>query len=194
MEDGGKILDREQYYITSTNCLDREFGYNIDPEVRRIIRSEETNKKISETLKEGYASGRIPIVSRPCKHKGEKRPEFSIKMRGKKCAIAIYSAQTDELIVTFRGQLDIQEYTEKYLIPGIELSPHSTKKYYISKKMVAKYVDTDKPYKGLYFYRVGPLSPEMGIAKWVNSGDAEMPIPSQAEDTSSEGVETTGEV
>lgn len=194
LEEGGKILDREQFYLENTKCLNRDFGYNIDPEVHRAIRSKETNLKISQTLKEGYASGRIPRISRPSPHKGEKRPEFALKLRGLKSAIAIYSFETGELIVTFRGPLDIQEYTEKYLIPGMKLTPHSTKKYYISKKMVSKYVDTNKSYKGLCFKHVGPLSPEMGIAKWVNSGDAEMPIPSQAEDTFSEGVETTGEV
>lgn len=70
LEDGGKIFDREQYYIDNTRCLDRQFGYNIDPEVHRIFRSEETNEKISKTLKEGYASGRIQASHNPCVFKG----------------------------------------------------------------------------------------------------------------------------
>ena len=41
--------------------------------------------------------------------------------------------------------------------------------------MVAKYVDTGKPYKGLLFTRTLPLSPEMGIVKWVNCENGEIP-------------------
>jgi hypothetical protein len=144
--------------------------------VHRIVRSKETCKKISNTLKEGYASGRIVAQHRECIFKGKKRPEQSQKLRGKKCAIQI-SDINGNIIVIFRGQLDIQEYTENNIIPGTILGPHSTKGYYISKKMVAKYVDTGKPYKGLLFTRVLPLSPEMGIAKWENCGNGEIPNP-----------------
>lgn len=174
LESSEEILNCEQKYITETNCCNRNLGYNIDPEVHRIIRSEETCKKISNTLKEGYATGRIVASHHECVFKGKKRPEFSQKMRGKKCSIQI-SDLNGNIIAIFRGQLDIQEFTINNKIPGTTLGPHSAKGYYISKKMVAKYVDTGKPYKGLLFTRTLPLSPEMGIVKWVNCENGEIP-------------------
>ena len=61
------------------------------------------------------------------------------------------------------------------MIPGTIIGSHSTKGYYISKKMVAKYINTGKVYKGLLFTKVRPLSPEMGIAKWENCENGEIP-------------------
>lgn len=71
------------------------------------------------------------------------------------------------------------------------LTPHSTKGYYISKKMVAKYIGTGKPYKGLLFNRVRSLSPEMGIAKWENCWEGEIPNQQPSISlTTNEGSET----
>ena len=55
----GYIISREQYYLDLYKSYDREIGYNIEKDVTKREVSEETKKKISETLKEGYASGRI---------------------------------------------------------------------------------------------------------------------------------------
>ena len=70
------------------------------------IRTVEMRNRISNTLKEGYATGRIIASHHECVFKGKKRPEFSQKMRGKKCSIQI-SDLNGNIIAIFRGQLDI---------------------------------------------------------------------------------------
>jgi len=57
--------------------------------------------------------------------------------------------------------------------------------------MVAKYVNTGTPYKGLLFTKVEPLPPEMGVVKWENCWNGEIPNqqPSQPL-TKLEGSET----
>lgn len=168
------IRDKEQEYITSLNACNPSIGYNLDPDVYKKVRNECTNKKISETLKRKYASGEIVQSHRECIYKGKKRPEFSLKMRGNKVSILI-SGKEGNPIATFRGQLDIQEYSANHIIPGMVLGPHSSKGYYISKKMVAKYVNTGRFYKGLLFTKVEPLPPEMGVVKWENCWNGEIP-------------------
>lgn len=189
-ENLNDIRNKEQEYITSLDVCNPEVGYNLDPNVYRKIRNEVTNKQISETLKRKYATGEI--IPRHIKnvYKGQKRPEHSIKMRGNKYSVLISDINNNP-IVTFRGQLDIQEYTINHIIPNMILGPHSNKGYYISKKMVAKYIDTGKVYKGLLFNRTRPLPPEMGIAKWENCWEGESPNqqPSQPL-TKLEGSET----
>lgn len=193
LENNDSIFDLEQKYITDSNCCNPTIGYNQDIDVYRKIRNPETNKKISNTLKRKYASGEIIPVKKECVFKGEKRPEFSQKMRGKKNAVEV-SSILGFVIAIFRGPLDIEEYSKEHKLPFLKVTPHSIKGTFISRKMVTKYLKLQTPYKGLLFRHVEPLSPEMGIVKWVNSGKAEMPILSQAEGTPSEGAETTGEV
>src|SRR5574344_289754 len=168
------IRNKEQEYIDTLNVCNPEVGYNLDPDVYRKIRSENTNKRISETLKRKYASGEIISIRHKNVYKGKKRPEHGLKLRGNKNAVLI-SDKNGNPIVTFRGQLDIEEYTTNNSIPGTIISPHSPNGHYISKKMVAKYINTGKLYKGLLFTKVRPLSPEMGIAKWENCWKGEIP-------------------
>lgn len=168
------IRDKEQEYINTFDVCNKEKGYNLDPDVYRKLRNEQTNKQISETLKRKYASGEIVAQHRECQYKGKKRPEYGMLMRGRKISILVSDIQGTP-IATFRGQLDIQEYTTNNIIPGIQIGPHSIKGYYISIKMVSKYVNTGKPYKGLLFTKVRPLPPEMGAVKWENCWNGEIP-------------------
>lgn len=167
-ENPNDIRDKEQEFISLLCVCDPKIGYNLDPDVYKKVRSESTNRQISETLKRKYATGELIACSRECIYKGKKRPEHGMMMRGHKIAILISDLQNNP-VATFRGQLDIQEYSSENKLPGIILGPHSTKGYYISKKMVAKYVNTGKPYKGFYFTKVAPLSPEEGFVRWENN-------------------------
>lgn len=168
------IRGKEQEFINSLHACNPNVGFNIDPDVYKKERNAITNAQISETLKRKYASREIIPTHHECVYKGKKRPEHGLKLRGKKISVLI-SDIAGNPIVTFRGQLDIQEYTSSNIIPGTVLGPHSTNGYYISKKMVAKYINTGKAYKGLLFTKVRPLSPEMGIAKWENCWNGENP-------------------
>lgn len=128
-----EIRDKEQEYITSLNVCDTNIGYNLDPDIYNRVRSEKTNRQISETLKRKYASGEIVIQHRECVFKGRKRPDFAMKLRGNKISILVSDIHNTPIVI-FRGQLDIQEYTTNCVIPGTILGPHSMKGYYISKK------------------------------------------------------------
>lgn len=173
-ENKEDILTKEQEYINMYNSCNPKLGYNLDPIVDRSVRSKETNKKISETLKRKFASGEIKPAHTPCKFKGKKRPEHGLILRGHKISILI-TTEDDYPIVIFRGQLDIEEYTLTHKLPFMKIGPHSSKGYYISRRMVAKYVKSGKVYKGLKFKKVEPLSPEMGVAKWINCWEGETP-------------------
>lgn len=53
-----KLVEKEQYWIDILNP-----EYNLTKKVERNILSEESRKKVSKTLKEGYRSGRIKSTS-----------------------------------------------------------------------------------------------------------------------------------
>jgi len=76
-------------------------------------------------------------------------------------------------------------------MPFLNISTKNKKRGLLRKDKIYLSIRTNKPYKGLYFKKCLPLSSEMGIAKWVNSKNAEMQILSQASSTLDEGATTT---
>jgi hypothetical protein len=73
-----------------------------------------------------------------------------------------------------------QIYIKKYLSKMLKNIYGNLKKYNLTLKQW-----------GLYFKRTGPLSPEMGIAKWENCGNGEIPNPQPSISlTTNEGSET----
>ena len=189
------ILEREQYWIDHYNSAQR--GYNLDPVANRSQRSLETALKISNTLKEKYASGKL-VCHNTGEHiagrnRGVKCPKISRSRRLQSRSIKIFDCNKN-LIAIFRSCIDLCEWSEKNIMPGLIITPANKKGYILRKDKIYYAIRTNTPYKGLYFEATEPLHSGMGVAKWVNSGKAEMPILSQAEDESSEGAETTGEV
>lgn len=100
-------------------------------------------------------------------------------------SIEVYNSNM-ELIVTFRSCSDLCEWSEdpNNIMPFLKISSNNLKGGILRRDKIYLSIRTNKSYKGLYFKRCLPLSPEMGIAKWVNSGNAEMQILSQESDTS----------
>lgn len=189
-------LEKEQYYLDMYKSYNREIGYNIEINVYRSEISEETKQKISNTLKEGYESGRITVSKNLNKiagwNKGLKCPQISKTRREMFDSIKVFNINK-ELICTFRSCIDLCEWSENLdnLMPNIIISNCNKKGGILRKDKIYKSICEKSLYKGLYFEKCLPLSPEMGIAKWVNSKNAEMQILSQAEDISSEGATTT---
>lgn len=96
-------------------------------------------------------------------------------------------------INTFWCNSDLVEYSKSEFndLP-MKLRNNGTRTLDPSK--IANHIKDGKAYKGLYFVRA-PKSWKLSYANGMNSWKAESePIMSQAEDTSSEGAETTGEV
>ena len=89
-----------------------------------------------------------------------------------------------ELIVTFRSCIDLCEWSENNIMPFLIISSKNKLGGVLRKDKIYLSIKTNKAYKGLFFKKCQPLSSEIGIAKWVNSGNAEMPILSQESDTS----------
>ena len=96
-------------------------------------------------------------------------------------------------INTFWCNSDLVEYSKSEFndLP-MKLRNNGTRTLDPSK--IANHIKDGKAYKGLYFVRA-PKSWKLSYANGMNSWKAESePIMSQAEDTSSKGAETTGEV
>lgn len=187
------IISREQYYLDLYKSYDREIGYNIEKDVTKREVSEETKRKISETLKEGYASGRIihaDTTGRQAWNKGKECPQIGETRRKMFDSIEVYNSEMN-LIVTFRSVTDLCEWSETNNMPFLRIDGRTKKGGLLRKDKIYYSIRENKAYKGLYFKRTGPLSPEMGIAKWENCGNGEIlnPQPSQPL-TKLEGSET----
>lgn len=187
------ILNREQYYINLFKSYDREIGYNIEVDVYKREVSEETKQKISDTLKSKYKAGVIE-KKQGCEiagwNKGQKCPQIGKTRREMFDSIEVYDRNMT-LMATFRSVTDLCEWSESNMMPRLKMDGRNKKGGLLRKDKVYLSIRKDTPYKGLYFKKVRPLSPEMGIAKWENCVEGEIPNtqPSQPL-TKLEGSET----
>lgn len=93
---------------------------------------------------------------------------------------------------TFWCTSDLVKYSlSEYNDLPIKTRAGTSKK--LDQSKVCNAIAANKPYKGLFFKRV-PKDRKLPCANGMNSWKAEKPIMSQAENTLSEGAETTGEV
>lgn len=182
-------LDREQFYLDFYKSYDKVIGYNIEIKVDKSEISEETKSKISNTLKEKYNSGELVATKDTANHiagwnKGLKCKNISETKRKISDSIEVYNLDM-ELIVTFRSCIDLCEWSENLnnVMPFLKISSKNNKGGILRRDKIYSSIRTNKAYKGLFFKKCQPLCPEMGIAKWVNSGNAEMQILSQESDT-----------
>ena len=189
-------LEKEQYFLDKYKSYDNQIGYNIEIKVDKSEISEETKLKISNTLKEKYASGELVCADNTKNiagwNKGLKCPQIGETRRKISDSIEVYNSNL-ELIVIFRSCIDLCEWSENSdnIMPFLNISTKNKKRGLLRKDKIYLSIRTNKPYKGLYFKKCLPLSSEMGIAKWVNSKNAEMQILSQASSTLDEGATTT---
>lgn len=187
--------EREQYYLDLYKAYDNKIGYNIEINVLKLEVSKETKNKISNTLKNKYKNGELVIKSTFKKgvsswNKGLKCPQIGDSRRKLFNSIEVYTL-SKELIVTFRSITDLEEWSIINKMPHIVITSNNRKGFILRKDKIYHSIKTNIPYKGLLFKLIRPLSPEMEIANWMNSKNAEMPTLSQAKDTSLEGATTT---
>lgn len=193
LTDESSILNREQYYLDLYKSYDRNIGYNIEVDVYKREVSDETKLKISDTLKQKYATGEIQ-KKQGCDiagwNKGQKCPQIGQSRREMFDSIEVYDRNMT-LMCTFRSVTDLCEWSETNMMPRLKMDGRNKKGGLLRKDKVYLSVRQDSPYKGLYFKKVRPLSPEMGIAKWENCVKGEIPNtqPSQRL-TTLEGSET----
>lgn len=194
IKDDSIILDKEGYYINEYKACDREFGYNIEKDPHKQIVTEETKQKISNTLKEGYSSGRI-IHRGGCDtagwNKGMKCPQIGKTRREMFSSVEVYDKNM-ELIATFRSVSDLAEWSEVNMMPRLVISGCNKKGGILRPDKIHLACRKESKYKGLYFRKTDrPLSPEMGIVKWENCVEGEIPNTQPSlELTIKEGSET----
>lgn len=178
LKEDSSILDKEQEYINEKNCCDRAIGYNIASKVDNSVVSEETRHKISNTLKSKYASGEIQ-KKKGCEiagwNKGLKCPKIGETRRNMFGSVEVYDKNMN-LIVTFRSVTDLCEWSETNIIPHLVITGCNKKGGILRRDKIYLSIRTGNKYKGLYFKKKEEsLSSEMGIAKWVNCENGEIP-------------------
>lgn len=143
---------------------------------------------VPEEIRKTMRKPKVNGISDKMREHNKKTSQF---MRDRSDYIMVYDINGNWLN-TFRSIIDLVEYskTEFNDLPII-VRAKGTKTLNDSKICTA--ITENKSYKGLFFKRV-PKDRKLPCANGMNSWKAEKPIMSQAEDTSSEGAETTGEV
>ena len=186
------ILEREQYYIDNLQAFNPEKGYNLEIDVYKKEISDNTKNKISKTLKYKYSIGELKVEGCVCAgwNKGLKCNNISKVRREMFSSIQVFD-YNNELIVTFRSCIDLCEWSEHNKLPNMVIGNKNKKGYILRRDKIYLSIRTGTCYKGLYFKKGEPLSPEMGIAKWENCWKGEIPNqqPSQSL-TKLEGSET----
>lgn len=186
------ILEREQHYINALHCCDKSKGYNIEADVTKHSVSEETKIKISNTLKEKYASGELTPTGYNVGgwNKGIKCPQIGETRRQMFSSIEVYDSNMN-LMVTFRSVADLCEWSEENIMPRLKIDGRTKKGGLLRPDKIHLSARKDTSYKGLYFKKVQPLPPETGIAKWENCVEGEIPNTQPSlELTVEEGSET----
>lgn len=193
ISDKSLVLNKEQEYINSLNVCNPDIGYNIEIDVHKRVINSSVKQKISNTLKEKYKTGEL-VASSVCKaagwNRGLKCPKIGYTRRNIFDSIEVYNSNM-ELIVTFRSCQDLCEWSESNVMPFLSIGPRNRKGAILRKDKIYLSIRTNSLYKGLYFKRTESLSPEMGIAKWVNCWKGEIPNQQPSTElTSCEGSET----
>ncbi len=121
----------------------------------------------------------------------EARSKMSKSFREKQDYIDVYDEDLN-FIKRFGCMSNLFEWsqTEENNLP-MKLRKGESKIIPVEK--ICKSIKSNKAYKGLFFKKA-PKEEKSLLENGVNSGNAEMPILSQAKDTSLEGAETSGEV
>lgn len=195
-----KARIRESFYIKKYKVLNPRIGYNIsgvNSEGFPVV-SDSTKEKLRKAAKKLWKEGKLNGNFKkgiPSWNKNIKCYNISNTRRNMFSSVEVY--KNNILIATFRSVTDLSEWTKNNTLPGLNFY---SRKYYVNNGKKTSYLQSanihraireDIIYRGLKFKKVMPLSPEIGIVKWENCWDGEIPNqqPSQ-ELTILEGSET----
>lgn len=199
IEDNITIRNREKYYIDFYNSCNREFGYNINSETEFHCIEQSAKDKLSSYMKNAWKEGKYSgnlYKGKSSWNKGIKCENISTTRRINSPSVEVYMENI--LIATFRSITDLSEWTKTNVLPGLTFSVDKTKRTtkgkftsYLLGTNIQRAIRNNAKYRGLYFKRTLPLSSEMGIVKWENCWNGEIPNqqPSQPL-TKLEGSET----
>lgn len=209
------ILLEESKTIKDLDACNSEIGFNLNPNCNKsAMLCKDVSMKVSEALKEKYKEG-IPHMK---KYEFQKEQEpwnkgikiedtsnyhskktiteavlksrevSAQKARNRSDLIEVYTEDNIKL-KEFNSISDLVDWskTEENDLP-LDFTRSKTKSLNSSKLSVA--LKTGNKYRGLYFKRA-PKDEKLSLENGVNSGNAAMPILSQASSTLDEGAETT---
>ena len=177
--------EREGYYINLYKTLDPKYGYNVE-----IVNtdgttktSESTKEKLSAIAKQQWKEG---ILHGNFKkgvaswNKGLKCDNISKARRNMFSSIEVYKDEV--LIATFRSVTDLDEWSKEHELPGMKyywdkynrpnLGRRTT---HMMSQNIHRAVRNNLIYRGFRFKKSLPLPPEMGVVKWENCWNGEIP-------------------
>ena len=134
--DEGDLLEREQYYLTSTSCLDREYGYNISQYASAPMKGRRHSQESIEKMRAAKVGKNNNFYGK--KHSEETKSLLRAQRVGKKLTaehrekILRTAAKSGES--NFNAKLNwekVRQIRRKYL--------HSERKYGIIKKLAEEY-------------------------------------------------------
>ena len=196
-----EAVKREAYYISLYNTLNPKYGYNIAKVnidgTTSVAQS--TKEKLSVITKKMWEEGRFNNdfkKGKPSWNKGLKCDNISATRRNIFSSIEVY--KNDTLIAIFRSATDLDEWSKTKEIPGITYSTDKRNRKvkgrfttHLRSANIHRAIRNNTIYRGLRFKKCSPLPPEMGVVKWENCWNGEIPNqqPSQPL-TKLEGSET----
>lgn len=193
--------EREGYYMALYKTLDPKYGYNVEIVNTNGITnaSEETKKKLSAITKQQWKDGIHSNNSKkgkPSWNKGLKCDNISRTRRNMFSSVQVYKEEV--LIATFRSVIDLDEWSKENELPGMKYywDKHNRpnlgrRTTHMSSPNIHRAIRNNLIYRGFRFKKSLPLPPEMGVVKWENCWNGEIPNqqPSQPL-TKLEGSET----
>jgi group I intron endonuclease len=138
--DQSNLTQREQYWMDELNVIDGEHGYNIIPDARRSQLSEETKKKISESLKGiEFSEERCKNISEALtgiEFSDERRKNLSEAHQGRemneetKQKISEANKGNEKLIESHKGKTLSEEHKKKIgeSVEGMEMPEEAKQK------------------------------------------------------------------
>ena len=177
--------EREGFYITLYKTTNPKYGYNTATVTEEGVTevSNETKTKLSTATKQQWRMGLHSNdfkKGKPSWNKGLKCNNISKARRSMFSSVEVY--KNDTLIATFRSATDLDEWTKHNELPGIVYycdkagRPNIGKRTtHILSQNIHRAVRTGLVYRGFRFKKSLPLPPEMGVVKWENCWNGEIP-------------------
>lgn len=177
--------EREGYYMALYKTLDPKYGYNVEIVNTNGITnvSEETKKKLSAITKQQWKDGIHSNSSKkgkPSWNKGLKCDNISMTRRNMFSSVQVYKEEM--LIATFRSVIDLDEWSKENELPGMKYywDKHNRpnlgrRTTHMSSQNIHRAIRNNLIYRGFRFKKSLPLPPEMGVVKWENCWNGEIP-------------------
>ncbi len=176
---------REGFYIDLYKTLDPKYGYNteiVDTKGNTRV-AQSTKDKLSIIAKNQWKKGIHSNSSRkgkPSWNKGLQCENISLARRNMFSSVEVY--KDEKLIATFRSVTDLSEWSIDHELPGMKYysdkhnRPNCGRRTtHMQSQNIHRAIRNNLIYRGFRFKKALPLPPEMGVVKWENCWNGEIP-------------------